>query len=129
MKKVIFVGSSLKDLKEFPDDARSEAGHAIYLAQLGERAINAIPMTGFGSSMVLEVVIPEDGDAYRAVYTVKFDTAVFVLHAYQKKSKTGAKVPTHDMNLVRSRLKHAQRRHDEIVKNRKEERKNGRGSG
>jgi phage-related protein len=129
MKKVIFVGSSLKDLKEFPEDARSEAGHALYLAQRGERAINAIPMTGFGSSMVLEVVIPEDGDAYRAIYTVKFDTAVYVLHAFQKKSKAGAKTPAHDIHLIWSRLKDAQRRHIAIAKERKVEKKNELGSG
>jgi phage-related protein len=111
MKSVVFVGSSLRDLRKFPEGARSEAGHAIYLAQMGERAVNAVPMAGFGSAKVLEVVIPEGGDAYRAMYTVKFDTGVYVLHAFQKKSKKGAKTPAHDMELIRSRLKDAEALH------------------
>jgi phage-related protein len=111
MKDVVFVGSSKRDLKEFPDEARAEAGHAIYLAQCGERAINAMPLTGFGSSKVVELVIPEGGDAYRAVYTVRFDTAVYVLHCFQKKSSKGCKTPQHDMKLVRSRLKDAEAIH------------------
>ena len=118
MKSVTFVGSSLRDLKEFPDEARSEAGHAIYLAQLGDRAINAVPMKGFGSAKVIEVVIPEDGDAYRAVYTVKFDTAIYVLHAFQKKSTKGSKTSIHDMELIRSRLRDAEQRHREKVNKR-----------
>lgn len=108
MKEAIFVGSSLRDLRKFPEGARSEAGQAIYLAQKGDRAINAVPLKGFGSAKVLEIVIPEDGDAFRAVYTVKFDTAVYVLHAFQKKSRKGIKTPLHDLDVVRSRLKDAE---------------------
>jgi hypothetical protein len=71
MKTAIFIGSSLRDLRRFPEEARAEAGHAIYLAQKGEKAINAVPLTGFGGSTVLEVVIPEgrrvSGGLYREV--------------------------------------------------------------
>ena len=129
MKDAIFVGSSKRDLREFPEDARSEAGHAIYLAQMGEKAINAVPLTGFGGAKVLEVVIPEDGDAYRAVYTVKFDTAVYVLHAFQKKSKKGSKTPPHDMELICSRLKDAEVIHRARKKPTELERKHEQGSG
>ncbi len=110
-KDVVFIGSSLKDLKKFPDDARAEAGYAIHLAQIGSKAINAVPMTGFGNAGVLEVVIPDDGDAYRAVYTVKFDTAIYVLHAFQKKSRNGVKTPYQDVELIRKRLKDAESLH------------------
>lgn len=116
MKDVVFVGSSKRDLKAFPKGARSEAGHAIYLAQKGDRAINALPLTGFGGANVLEVIIPEDGDAFRAVYTVKFETAIYVLHAFQKKSHRGAKTPLRDMELIRSRLKDAEVIHRERTK-------------
>ena len=108
MKPLRWVRSSKVDLCRFPEGARSEAGHALYLAQKGERAINALPMTGFGSSKVLEVVIPEDGDAYRAIYTIKFEDAVYVLHAFQKKSKRGVETPRRDMALIKSRLKLAE---------------------
>jgi len=107
-KEVVWMGSSLKDLREFPDEARSEVGFALYLAQSGDRAANAVPLSGFGGASVLEIVVPERGDTYRAVYTVKFDTAVYVLHAFQKKAKKGAKTPQHDMRLIRSRLKDAE---------------------
>ncbi len=128
-RELVFVGSSWRDLKEFPDGARAEAGHALYLAQLGDRAINAMPLTGFKGAGVLEVVIPEDGDAFRAVYTVKYDTAVFVLHAFQKKSKTGSKTPLHDMRLIQSRLKDAEAIHRASKKPTELEKRHEKGSG
>jgi phage-related protein len=128
MKEAIFVGSSLRDLRKFPEEARSEAGHAVYLAQKGEKAVNAVPLAGFGGAAVLEIVIPEGGDAFRAVYTVKFDTAIYVLHAFQKKSKRGAKTPLQDMNLVRSRLNDAREIH-QAKKRVQLEKKNEQGSG
>ena len=128
MKPCHFVGSSLDDLREFPEEARSEAGHAVYLAQLGDRAINAVSMTGFGSSKVLEVVIPEDGDAYRAVYTVKFPMAVYVLHAFQKKSKRGAQTPYVEISTIRLRLKTAERHYEENYAAQGREFRHGRGS-
>ena len=109
MKQVVWVGSSLPDLKEFPEEVQAEAGYALHLAQRGERASCASPLTGFGSAKVLELIIPEGGDTYRVVYIVKFESALYVLHAFQKKSKKGAKTPMRDMNLVRSRLKDAEK--------------------
>jgi phage-related protein len=113
MKPVHFVSSCLNDLRDFPEGARSEAGHAIRLAQQGEKALNAIPMTGLCGASVLEVVIPEDGDAYRAVYTVKFSRAVYALHAFQKKARHGIKTPYHEMDVIRARLKIAERHYRE----------------
>lgn len=108
MKPLHWIGSCLKDLKDMPEEVRQEAGFAILMAQKGEKAANAIPMVGFGSAKVLEVVIDDDGDTYRAVYTVKFTKAVYGLHVFQKKAKKGSKTPQHDMNLIRARLKAAE---------------------
>lgn len=113
MKEVHFVGSSLKDLRKFPADARQEAGFAVHAAQRGDKAINAVPLVGYGGASVLEVVINHDGDTYRAVYTVKFKDAVYVLHAFQKKSKKGIKTPQIDKSLIDGRLRLAKEHYEE----------------
>jgi phage-related protein len=107
-KPLHWVGSSRKDVLEFPDDVRSEVGYTLWLAQLGDKGINAIPMVGFGSAKVLEVVIDDAGGTYRAVYTVKFAKAVYVLHAFQKKAKHGIATPQSDLNLIKRRLNGAE---------------------
>lgn len=99
------VGSAKEDLNQFPGPARREAGYAFYLAQIGMKAATAKPLKGFGGAGVLEVVSNHDGSAYRAVYTVKFAEAVFVLHAFQKKSKRGSVTPKAEIELVKRRLK------------------------
>jgi len=86
-------------------------GYALHLAQTGEKHDDAKPLKGFGGAGVLEIVSDHVGDTYdtyRAVYTVKFATAIYVLHAFQKKSKTGSKTPPADMDLIERRLKAAQ---------------------
>ncbi len=108
MKRLHWMGRCLKDVKSFPEDVRREVGFSILMAQKGSKAVNAIPLVGFGSSKVLEVVIDDDGSTYRAVYTVKFGQAVYALHAFQKKSKKGIQTPRSEMELVRSRLKLAE---------------------
>ena len=105
MKPLHWIGSTQKDVKAFPDEVRSEVGFTIRLAQAGGKAVNAVPLVGFGSAKVLEVVIDDDGDTYRAIYTVKFAKAVYALHAFQKKSRRGIKTPQHELWLVRERLK------------------------
>ncbi|MCV0371290.1 MAG: type II toxin-antitoxin system RelE/ParE family toxin [Filomicrobium sp.] len=102
------MGSTRKDIKNFPEDVRSEIGFTLYLAQNGDKALNAVPLVGFGSTKVLEVVIDDDGDTFRAVYTVKFADAVYVLHAFQKKSKRGKQTPKPDLDLIKRRLKAAE---------------------
>ena len=83
-------------------------GFALYLAQDGRKHEQAKPLSGFGSAGVLEVVEDWDRSTYRAVYTVRFESAVFVLHIFQKKSKRGAATPEADMDLIRERLKVAE---------------------
>ena len=107
MKPLFFMGSSYKDLQRFPKDVRQEAGFALQLAQMGGKAIHALPLLGFGGANVLEVVISEDGNAYRTVYTVRFEEAVYLLHAFQKKSKSGKATPRMDIDLIKRRLKAA----------------------
>ncbi len=108
LRPLAFVGSSRRDLMAFPDDVRQDVGHALFLAQRGERAPNVKMLKGFGGGGVVEVVEDHDGDTYRCVYTVRLQRAVYVLHAFKKKSKRGAETPKHDLDLVRSRLKDAQ---------------------
>lgn len=86
-------------------------GFALYLAQTGEKHMAVKPLKGFGGAGVLEVVEDHDGDTFRAVYTVKFSSAVYVLHAFQKKSKSGIKTPQTDIDLIRQRLKLAELMH------------------
>ena len=83
---------------------QNAVGFALYLAQIGGKHDHAKPLKGFGGAGVLEVVEDHAGDTYRAVYTVKFEHAVYVLHAFQKKSKTGIKTPQEDIDLIRRRL-------------------------
>ncbi len=87
-------------------------GYAIYLAQNGSKHPDTKPLKGFGGAGVLEVVERFDGNAYRTIYTVNLAGAVYVLHAFQKKSKRGIATPQHDLNLVRERLRRAQEHHD-----------------
>ena len=87
---------------------QDHAGYALHLAQAGDKHEDAKPLKGFGGAGVLEVVSDHAGDTYRAVYTVKFALAIYVLHAFQKKSKTGIKTPAPDMELIERRLKVAE---------------------
>ena len=109
IKSVIWIGSSLKDVRSFPDEVKDVIGFALYQAQLGRRAFSAKPLSGFGGAGVLEIVEDHETDTYRAVYTVKFAQFVYVLHAFQKRSKRGIATPKSDMDLIRQRLKSAQK--------------------
>ncbi len=108
LKPVEWVGSSRADLKRFPDPVQDRMGFAIYQAQLGLRHRDAKALRGFGSG-VLEVVSRHDGDTFRAVYTVRFEVAVYVLHAFQKKARRGVATPKQELDLVRRRLATAER--------------------
>ena len=105
MKELRWVASSRDDLLAFPPTAVREIGHGLYLAQLGSKHKDAKPLKGFGDAGVLEVVEDFDGDTFRAVYTVRFAEVIFLLHAFQKKSKSGIATPPKEMEKVRSRLK------------------------
>ena|ERR1700733_15184347 len=102
-----WLGSTLKDVKDFPKEVRQEVGFAIRQAQNGGKAFCAVPMMGLGAR-VLEAIIDHDGDTFRAVYTVRFEKAVYALHAFKKKSKRGIATPKREIDLIRSRLKDAQ---------------------
>lgn len=107
MRALIWVDSSLDDLRSFPEDVRQMMGYALYLAQQGSKHPAAKPLKGFSGAGVLEIADDYDGDAYRAVYTVRFSDAIYVLHAFQKKSRRGITTPKSEMDLIRQRLKRA----------------------
>ncbi len=108
MRPLFWVGSSRADLKGFPAEVQDEVGYALYLAQTGKKHGHTKPLKGFGDAGVLEVLVAHQGDAYRAVYTVRFAGAVYVLHAFQKKSKRGIATPQREIDLLRTRLRQAQ---------------------
>lgn len=112
-KKLFWIGSSLKDIRKFPDEVKQDVGYALYEAQKGCKAGSAKPLLGFGGADVLEVVEDHRGDTYRAVYTVKFNDVVYVLHCFQKRSKHGIKTDKQDIELIKARLKSAEEHYKE----------------
>ncbi len=113
LKPLAWIGSSQKELRAFPEDVKDVIGFALHLAQAGGKHDAAKPLSGFGGAGVLEVVDDYDGDTYRAVYTVKFAVRVYVLHAFQKKSKSGSKTPREEIEKVDSRLRGAEKAYAE----------------
>ena len=107
LKAVRWVGSSKEDLSDFPAAVKARMGFALFEAQMGRKAAYAKPLKGFGGAGVLEIVDSFDGDAFRAVYTVRFANAVYVLHAFQKKSKRGIATPKAERDLIDQRFKRA----------------------
>ena len=104
-KSLKWIGSSHKDLMALPLDVRRFFGFALSLAQAGDKHDAAKALKGFGGAGVLEVVEANVGGTYRAVYTVRFAEAVFVLHCFQKKSKRGIATPKETMDIIHARLK------------------------
>ena len=107
-KPLEWIASSYRDLMALPPDVRRRFGYALSLAQMGDQDDAAKVLKGFGGAGVLEVVEDDIGGTYRAVYTVKFAQAVFVLHCFQKKSKSGIATPRADMDIIHARLKVAE---------------------
>ncbi len=107
-KPLAWIGSSKKDLMALPVDVRKFFGHALDFAQRGDKHDAAKVLKGFGGAGVLEVLDDDQDGTYRAVYTVKFVEAVFVLHCFSKKSKRGIETPKEDMDVIRMRLKVAE---------------------
>ena len=110
-KPLFWIGSSRKDMRSFPTEVKLSMGFALWQALLGGIHSDVKPLKGFGGAGTLEVVEDYDGNTYRAVYTVKFAGVIYVLHAFQKKSKTGKKTPLHEIDLIRQRLKRAENAH------------------
>ena len=111
LRPVVWIKSSRKDLKRMPEEVQRNIGQALWVAQLGSKHEDAKPLKGFGGAGVLEIVEGHDGDAYRAVYTVRFEEAVYVLHVFQKKSTRGIETPQADVDLIKSRLREAEEIH------------------
>jgi phage-related protein len=111
-KPLYWVGSAKRDLLEFPERVKDAIGTALSVAQFGGKHPAVKPWKGEGSG-TLEVVEDHAGDTYRAVYTVRFENAVYVLHAFQKKSPKGIKTARRDVELVTRRLKVAQQNYEE----------------
>jgi phage-related protein len=118
-KPVFWVASSRKDLKKFPKGVRQTVGQALFDAQTGGKHPDAKPLKGFHGAGVLEVVGDDNGNTYRAVYTVKFAGVVYVLHAFQKKSKSGAKTPAEEIEKAKARLKEAEKHYAEWAEKKK----------
>ncbi len=112
-KLLDWVGSSKKDLMALPKLVQRRFGEALSRAQFGGMSPKAKALKGFGGAGVIEVVEDYDTDTYRAVYTVRFSEVVYVLHVFQKKSKTGAKLPMRDKKLIEKRLKDAEKDYQE----------------
>lgn len=124
LKDVEWLCSTQRDLIGFPDEVRREVGFALYIAQLGEKAVNVVPLVGFAGASVLEIISNFDGDTYRAVYTVQFKEALYVLHVFQKKSLRGRETPRRDVELIRERLQTAKRHYEANYKRKGREQDN-----
>ncbi|MCL6230376.1 type II toxin-antitoxin system RelE/ParE family toxin [Bartonella bilalgolemii] len=108
IKRIIWLGSSLKDIKSLPDIIQQKIGYALYLAQIGDKGENVKILKGFGSANVLEIIERDIQGTYRAVYTIQYEKALYVLHCFQKKSTHGIATPKPDINLIKERLKLAE---------------------
>lgn len=115
-KPVRWIGRCREDVQSFPKDVRSRIGGALWEAQIGGKAPFAKPLRGFGGAGVLEIVDDFDGNTFRAVYTVRFADIVYVLHAFQKKSKIGIATPKSELNLIAQRLKRAKEDYEQWKK-------------
>ncbi len=107
VKPIESVGSSYRDFRAFPDDVQDAMGYALYRAQLGKVHGSAKPLKGFGGAAVVELVEDHRTDTFRAIYTVRFADVIYVLHAFQKKARKGARTPKHEIDVVHRRLKAA----------------------
>ena len=108
LKPIYWVGSSKEDLLKFPEDVRTEVGFALYIAQRGDKHTSVKPLKGFKGAGVLEVIDDHDTNTYRVVYTLRFKEVIYVLHAFQKKSKHGISTPQKEIELIVARLKRAE---------------------
>lgn len=111
-KRIHWLGDTRETLRGFPDDVQDEIGFALYQAEIGGKHPSAKPLKGkaFPGATVMEIVSDHDGDTYRAVYTVRLKGYLFVLHAFQKKSKHGIATPKREIDLIKLRLQVAVQR-------------------
>ena len=116
-RPLLWIASSRKDLREFPEGVQDEAGYDLWLVQQGGMPVTAKVLKGFGGPDLLELVEDYSSDTYRVIYTVRFSEVVYVLHAFQKKSKHGIKTPKKELDLIRSRLRIAEQDHNQRYSN------------
>lgn len=116
IKPLYWIGRSLKDLKAMPVPVQKAVGTALRSVQLGGHPLVVKPLKGFGGAGVLEIVEDYDRSTFRVVYAVRLAGVVYVLHVFQKKSKSGIATPKRDLDLVRSRLRLAQEHYAKIVR-------------
>ena len=104
LKDLTWLADSRSNVKSFPAGVKDDIGYALYAAQLGERSVKAKPLHGVGGH-VMEIAVYDSSGIYRAVYTVSIGESIYVIHAFQKKSKAGIATPKPDMDLIGQRLK------------------------
>jgi phage-related protein len=115
VKKLVWVGSSYKDFKEFPPSIHQTVGYALFLAQNGKIHMHAKVLSGMGSAGIQEIRENDKSGTYRVIYTVETGEYVFVLHAFQKKSKSGIATPKQDIELLKNRLKEARSLYKNLI--------------
>jgi phage-related protein len=115
-KQLVWIASSRRDMRGMPRQVRRTFGVALFAAQIGETPPSAKPLRGFGGAGVLELIENDAGGTYRAVYTVRYATAVYVLHVFHKKSKRGRETPQADIDLIKERLRRAEQLHTQKMK-------------
>ena len=108
-RSVVWVGTSLVDVRAFPEEVKDEIGHALWVAETGGKHPSAKPLQGFGNAGVLEIGAEDAGGTYRTVYTVRLSDALYVLHAFKKKSTQGLKTPDRHLQVIKTRLREAER--------------------
>jgi len=113
LKPLHWIATALADLRECPEEVQDDIGYALHVAQEGGIHQKAKPLKGFSGAGVLEIVDNHDGNTYRAVYTVRFALAIYVLHVFQKKSKRGIGTPKEEIDLVRRRFLRAKAHYEQ----------------
>ncbi|MGO2369703.1 MAG: type II toxin-antitoxin system RelE/ParE family toxin [Serratia sp. (in: enterobacteria)] len=114
VKRLVWIASSKKDLLSLPDEVIKSVGFSLHCAQAGLTPSGVKVLKGFQGAGVLEIVEDHDGNTYRAVYTLRFEDTLFVLHCFQKKSKTGVATPKADIELIKSRLNRAKQVYEDM---------------
>src|SRR5258708_15218718 len=125
IKPVVWIGSAKADLRTFQEEVKDSIGFALYVAQQGGKHTGAKALRDFSGAGVLEISEDYHGDTYRAVYTVRLAGRVYVLHAFQKKSKAGVQTPKAEINLIKSRLKRAEEERTAWLERRKGTKEHG----
>lgn len=105
LKQLVWIGSTRSDLKTMPNEVQDDIGYGLHQAQSGVFPDHAKPLKGF--SGVIEIIDDFDKNTYRAVYATKLGDRIYVLHVFQKKSKSGIKTPKEDIELIKRRLQTA----------------------